>query len=358
MTEPINSQPINGQSTNGHHGRVFGLCRASDIKQTESISVQRELIQAACKAMNLSEPIMLEEPPGTSGYKTKFAQRPMGQYCLRTLRRGDTLVALRIDRTGRNMMDCYRTIEIFFERGVRIIILKGWSGQVIDLRDATSRLLLAILAWVAEEEARKIAERTKEGLAHRRQNGLSVGVRCFTYIQAYNAAGNEIPPGEFSKLKGHFKRNLPDRQLLDQLMELLVLQRATRANGNVLFDYCRERKFVNRDGKEWWRGTVYLNSRGDSLYSAKISQALKKVRRLAVAGNLPEDYNERILAITRDNPMSVRVKKRRPRRKIVADGATATFNEADMISMENWTAEQLLAWIRQSQAEAQAMADA
>ena len=320
--------------------RVFGLCRASDVKQTESIATQRQLIQAACKALGLAEPQMLEEPLGTSGYKTKFAQRPMGQYCLRTLRSGDTLVALRIDRLGRNMLDCYTTIDALFSRGVRIIIVKGWSGQVIDLHDPTSRLLLAILAWVAEEEARRNAERTKEGLAYRRNNGLSAGVRAFTYIQAYSADGEEIPSSEYSKLKGCFKRNLPDRAWLNQLCELLLLQKTIRARGQVLFDYCQERGFRNRKGKEWWRGTAHYNAQG-SMYMAPLSKYLKKVRRLAVLGNLPGEYNERVLAITGDTPAEVAPKWKRKARPVAAP--TSLPGEAEM---DSWDADQLRAWIR------------
>ncbi len=298
--------------------RVFGLVRASDIKQTESCATQSQLIEAACKSLGLPAPTVLEEPPGTSGYKTKFCQRPMGCYLLRTLQKGDVLVTLRLDRVGRSMSDCYQTIETFFNRGVRIVIIKGWSSSIVDLHDPTSRLLLAILSWVSEEEARKVAERTKEGLDFRRRNGLSAGKRAFTFIQNYDADGNEISSGEFDRTKGHCKRNLPDAQLLDQICELLALNQAGVLRGNGLYDYCEERGFVDRRGKQWWKSTVFINPRGIP-YRNEIQRLLKRVRRMAVRGELPEDYNDRVLMITGDTPAVLAPKfKRKPRAEYAA----------------------------------------
>ena len=81
-------------------GRSWGICRSSSIKQVESCSTQREMIAETCKRLNLPDPTILEEPQATSG-KIPFARRPMGCLLLRTLTKGDTLVAVRIDRLRR-----------------------------------------------------------------------------------------------------------------------------------------------------------------------------------------------------------------------------------------------------------------
>jgi putative DNA-invertase from lambdoid prophage Rac len=285
--------------------RSFGLCRASDIKQVESTAVQCQLIQVACERLQRPHPTILEEPKATSG-TIPFALRPQGSYLLRVLRKDDLLVVVRVDRLGRNMLDIYQTVQGLCDRGVRVIILRGWGGDSIDLGRATDRLFLMILAWMAETERNLTAERTKDALQYRRNNGLSAGKTAFHFIQAFNAAGEKIPNGEFSKMKGHFKRNLPDLTVLNQLVELLVLQKATKARGRLLFDYCREKGFVNHEGREWWRGTVHYNAKG--CYMNNISKALKRVRRMAVLGQLPEEWNLRVLAITGDTQASVRKK--------------------------------------------------
>ncbi len=277
----------NGQAAH----RIFSLTRASKVDQVKSQATQREIVSSACRSLALGEPHFLDEPPGTSGYKTKFAQRPMGFWCLCNLRRGDTLIVTAIDRLGRSFIDQYTSIETLFDRGVRIIILKGWSGQSLDLKKPIDRILLAILAWVADIEAERLSERTKEGLAFRRNNGVSTGKRLFTYIQCFDASCNEIPTGDFSRLKGHFKRNLPDVQWLDQVLELLLLQRTINLRGDAMYDYCAERGFVNRQGRLWWNGRVYISPKGIP-YRNTIQLLLKDAHRLAVLGTLPDDYNE------------------------------------------------------------------
>ena len=123
----------------------------------------------------------------------------MGNWILRNLRRGDTLVTTKVDRLGRSLRDIYDTVDTLFHRGVNVVILHGWGGRIIDLSNATDRIFLLILAWFSEYEGERIAARTREGLEHRRRNGLSTGKKLFTYIQAFSACGEEIPRGEYSK---------------------------------------------------------------------------------------------------------------------------------------------------------------
>ncbi len=257
--------------------RSWGICRSSSIKQIESCSTQRQMIAETCQRLALPEPAILEEPQATSG-KIPFAKRPQGSYLLRVLTKGDVLVVVRVDRLGRSMTDIFNTVEVLCGRGVRVLIIRGWGGQSVDLGRATDRLFLMILAWCAETERNLTAERTRDGLQFRRDNKLSAGKRFCTFIQAFSPDGQEIPAASFDKKKGHYKVNLPDKAWLDQLCELLMLQRAIQARGRVLFDYCAEKHFVNRAGKEWWRGTVHCN--GSGTYTNQIGKALKKIRPL------------------------------------------------------------------------------
>lgn len=181
--------------------RLYAMTRASTLKQAESPATQRENMEAARRAMGLPEPTFLDEPLGTSGKSLRFARRPMGAFVMRALRKGDTLMVTKIDRLGRNLRDIYDTVDVLCKRGVNIIVLHGWGGQIIDMRNAAHRIMLLLFAWFAEYEAEQIAERTKAGLQHRRDAGLCAGRSTFTYIQAYDAQGREIPKGEFDKKK-------------------------------------------------------------------------------------------------------------------------------------------------------------
>ncbi len=328
--------------SNDNAPRTFGMTRASTLGQVTSPETQREIIGRACESLKLGEPQWLNEPLGTSGRSLKFAQRPMGLWALRNLRKGDTLVVTEMRTVGRNFIDQYTTVQTLFDRGARLVILKGFGGNVVDLSKSTDRLFIAILSWASDEEAARVSERTREALQYRRDNGLAAGKKQFCYIQAFSADGEEISPAEFDKKKGHYKVNLPDKVWLDQLLELLVIQKAIRARGRVLYDYCAERKFTNRDGKEWWNGTVHCN--GSGTYVNQISKALKKVRRMATLGQLPEDYNCRVLAITGDTPVTVKAKWKRK----VQPGATPTAvpSEADR---EIWIAADWQKWFAANQ---------
>jgi DNA invertase Pin-like site-specific DNA recombinase len=319
--------------TESKHTEVFALTRASKPSQTTSQQTQREIITVACANFNLPKPTFLDEPIGTSGRKTKFKRRPMGAWVLRNLRKGHTLIVTAIDRLGRNWRDQYDTIRILYDRGVCIIILKGWGGSPINLKDSGGELLLILLAWIAQEEGNRIAERTKEGLDHRVRNGLSPGKRAFTYIQAFRFDGVEITKVEYNRERGDFKRNIFDGVWLDQLCQLLILQKTIRANGNLLLEYCKERDFTNHEGRRWWNGTVFRNPTG-STYCNQIGNYLKLLRRMAVSGKLPSEWNERVLSITEDTPIDVvkLVRGKRRQNTVVAD--------AD--DRENWTREQWL----------------
>jgi putative DNA-invertase from lambdoid prophage Rac len=314
--------------------RAFGLCRASTVKQVESCGTQTEMIEEQCRRCQLPAPTILEEPLGTSG-KIPFARRPMGAYLLRTLRSGDNLVVVRVDRLGRNMIDIYATVQVLCKRGVRVMVLRGWNGGVIDLDRSTDQLFLMILAWVAQTERTMIAERTREGLAYRAANGLCIGLRLFTYIQAFNEKGEEIPKGEFNKVKGHYKQNLPDSQWIDQLITLIKLQQPPLClRGNDLYDYCRRQGFVNRHGKEWWNTTVYTTANGTP-YRNSIQKLIKQLRRMAVRGVLPGDYNEKVLLATGDTPAILKPKfKRPPKAKALLVGDARA----------RWTLEDWQAW--------------
>ncbi len=101
--------------------------------------------------------------------------------------------------------------------------------------------------------------------------------------------------------------------------------------GNSLYEYCEERGFVNRAGKAWWKGGIYINPKGKP-YRNVIQTLLKKVRRMAVLGTLPEDYNDRMLVITGDTPAVLAPKFRRKAR---ADSVNGTDARAQW-TLEDW----------------------
>ncbi|MGO8686635.1 MAG: recombinase family protein [Candidatus Dormibacteria bacterium] len=86
-------------------------------------------------------------------------------------RRVDLVLVWKLDRGFRSTLHCLRALEGWEHQGVGFACLT----QPIDTTSPTGRLLLTILAAVAEFERTLIAERVREGMAHAKRNGARIG---------------------------------------------------------------------------------------------------------------------------------------------------------------------------------------
>ena len=86
-------------------------------------------------------------------------------------RKVDHVLAWKLDRCFRSALHCLRTLEEWEHYGVGFSCLT----QEIDTTSPTGRLLLTVLAAVAEFERGLISERVREGLNNARRNGRHLG---------------------------------------------------------------------------------------------------------------------------------------------------------------------------------------
>ncbi len=86
-------------------------------------------------------------------------------------RRVDLVLVWKLDRAFRSTLNCLRTLEEWEHQGVGFVCLT----QAVDTSAPTGRLLLTVLAAVAEFERSLIAERVREGMAHARRQGARIG---------------------------------------------------------------------------------------------------------------------------------------------------------------------------------------
>lgn len=86
-------------------------------------------------------------------------------------RRVDHVLAWKLDRCFRSALHCLRTLEEWEHYGVGFSCLT----QEIDTTSPTGRLLLTVLAAVAEFERGLISERVREGMNNARRNGRYLG---------------------------------------------------------------------------------------------------------------------------------------------------------------------------------------
>ncbi|MFZ6750087.1 recombinase family protein [Undibacterium sp. Ren11W] len=108
---------------------------------------------------------------GVSG-KMHASQRPQFKSLLVQIRDGETLVVSKLDRLGRDAQDVGSTIKALTARGIEVIVLQ--LGKM-DLGSPAGKLMLAMLAAVAEMERDLLVERTQSGLARAKSEGKILG---------------------------------------------------------------------------------------------------------------------------------------------------------------------------------------
>ena len=106
----------------------------------------------------------------TSGSRTAI-ERPGMKRLLDYVEPGDTVVVWRIDRLGRSLIDVLNTVNLLRDKGVKIRSL----SDGIDPETTSGRLMLGMLATLAEYERELITERVNAGIAAAKQNGTRFG---------------------------------------------------------------------------------------------------------------------------------------------------------------------------------------
>ncbi|MDR6989233.1 DNA invertase Pin-like site-specific DNA recombinase [Paenarthrobacter nitroguajacolicus] len=106
----------------------------------------------------------------TSGSRAA-AERPGMKKLLEYAEAGDTVVVWRVDRLGRSLIDVLNTVNLLRGRGVELRSI----SDGIDPATTTGRLMLNMLATLAEYERELIAERVNAGIAAAKANGTRFG---------------------------------------------------------------------------------------------------------------------------------------------------------------------------------------
>lgn len=87
---------------------------------------------------------------------------------LSKIRDGETLVVAKLDRLGRDAIDVLQTVRTLADRNIKVIVHQLGTT---DLTSAAGKLLLSMLAAVAEMERDLLIERTNAGLLRAKAEG-------------------------------------------------------------------------------------------------------------------------------------------------------------------------------------------
>lgn len=142
-------------------GKIIGYARVSTGKQ--SLEIQLDALEmAGC------EKIFSEKISGTTAARPEFQK--MRSY----LREGDTIVVSKLDRLARSVLDLNKFIVDMENRGVRVRIL----NQQLDTATPTGKMMVQMLAAVAEFENELRKERQQEGIRKAIEKGTKFGRRA------------------------------------------------------------------------------------------------------------------------------------------------------------------------------------
>ncbi|HCP5224772.1 TPA: recombinase family protein [Legionella pneumophila] len=140
--------------------RLFGYARVSTSQQSLDIQIN-ELKDAGVKSHRL------------------FTDKATGSHCdrdgLQTLRikveEGDVILVKKLDRLGRDTADMVQLIKEFDSMGVSIRFL----DDGISTEGPMGKMVVTILAAVAQAERQRILERTNEGRIDAKLKGVKFG---------------------------------------------------------------------------------------------------------------------------------------------------------------------------------------
>jgi len=100
------------------------------------------------------------------------ADRPKLARLLKDIDEGDVVVVARLDRLARSTLDLLHTVDIITKAGAQF---RSIADTWCDTTTPHGKLILTVLAGLAEFERTLIIERTQAGIARAREKGITFG---------------------------------------------------------------------------------------------------------------------------------------------------------------------------------------
>jgi len=168
------------------------------------VSTDKQSTDAQLYSMILKYPNALVISETDGGTK----KRPMLQALLSQLKAGDTLIVYSLDRLGRRTTDVLSMLESLDRQGINFIS----NREGVDFRTPVGKLVLSILAAVAEMEREMIRERVRSGLSAAREQGRLCGrkqsITKDTYEKGISLVKSGISIGQAAEAIGISKAGL------------------------------------------------------------------------------------------------------------------------------------------------------
>lgn len=150
--------------------KALGYIRVSTLKQIKghSLDYQKDAIEKYCDGSNIKL-VKLFIDKGLSGYKHRPKFKEMNEYI--NNHHIDFIVTYSITRYGRSTQDLLYHITMLEGKGIKFVSIK----EQFDVTTKTGKLLLGMLALIADFEAETIRERMEAGREWAKIHGTKSG---------------------------------------------------------------------------------------------------------------------------------------------------------------------------------------
>jgi len=141
---------------------LVGYARTSTVDQVAGFEDQQAVLDRIGCEQVFSEQV------------SALGTRPQLEQALTFVRKGDCLVVTKPDRLARSTSDLLAIVERLQRKGAALRIL-SMGGAELDTSSATGKLMLTMLAAVAEFERALMLERQREGIRKAKEAGKYTG---------------------------------------------------------------------------------------------------------------------------------------------------------------------------------------
>ncbi|MCR5605751.1 MAG: recombinase family protein [Treponema sp.] len=146
---------------------VYAYIRVSTGNQTTDN--QRVEISQYCKNRNIHVDKWIDET--ITGTKS-IEKRKLGKEIIANVKENDLVICTEISRLGRNLVMIMNVLQIFLEKGVKVITIKDGYNLADNI---TSKVIAFAFGLASEIERQLISERTKMALKRVKMEGKKLG---------------------------------------------------------------------------------------------------------------------------------------------------------------------------------------
>lgn len=167
--------------------------RVSTNKQ--DLDSQKLEIMEYCHKNNITLDEILEVKISSTKSQEKRKIKDLKQ----KLKSGDLLIATELSRLGRSMLEIINLVLELNDNNINFLFLR--QIELSNFNNPSSKLILSIYAYLAENERELISKRTRAGLENARANGKKLGRPKGTLKSIYDK--------DIEKIKTLLDKNLP-----------------------------------------------------------------------------------------------------------------------------------------------------